>query len=170
MKFTCTRENLEYTLDLVSSLASKHNNLPILMNVLFKSNESGVEVSATNLEIAVKTHLRAKVETQGSFTVPAKTLADYVHLLTNEQVELELIENELVVTCGNSSTKIKGSSSEEYPVIPDVEENHAYTLGVDELRDGIAKTVIAVAKNEIRPELSGMYFNFFGDRYKLVSI
>jgi len=166
MKFTCTRENLEYTLDLVSSLASKHNNLPILMNVLLKVNESGVEVSATNLEVAVKAHLRAKVEKQGSFTVPAKTLSDYVHLLRNEQVELELEENELVVTCGSSSTKIKGAPADEYPVIPEVEESHAYTLGVEDLRNGIAKTVIAVAKNEIRPELSGMYLSFLGERYE----
>jgi len=116
--------------------------------------------------VAVKAHLRAKVEKPGSFTVPAKTLSDYIHLLRNEQVELELEENELVVTCGSSSTKIKGAPADEYPVIPDVEESHAYTLGVDDLRDGISKTVIAVAKNEIRPELSGMYLSFLGERYE----
>ena len=165
MKFTCTRENLVYTLDLVSSLASKHVNLPILTNVLVKATDSGVEVSATNLEIAVKTHLRAKVEEQGSFTIPAKTLSDYVRLLTNEQVDVQLKENELVITCGNSSTKIKGSSAEEYPLIPDVEEQHAYTLDVNTFKDILSKTAVAVSKNEIRPELSGVYFHFLSDRY-----
>jgi len=140
-------------------------NLPILSNVLIKASDAGVEVSATNLEMAVKTQLRAKVEESGSFTVPAKTLTDYVKLLTNEQVNLSLKENELIVTCGNSSTKIKGFASVEYPVLPGVEEDHAYILTVDNFRDSLLKTVIAVAKNEIRPELAGVYFNFFGERF-----
>lgn len=165
MKFTCTRENLEYSLSLVSSLANKHTNLPILSNVLIKATESGIEVSATNLEIAVKTQLRAKVESVGSFTVPAKTLTDYVRLLTNEQVEIDQKENELLVSCGNSSTKIKGSSDEDYPILPEVEEINSYVLQVDDFKKAISKVIIAVAKNEIRPELSGIYFSFLSDKY-----
>jgi len=166
MKFTCTRENIVYTLDVVSSLASKHTNLPILMNILLKAGQSGVEVISTNLEIAIKANLRAKVDKTGSFTVPAKTLTDCVHLLTSEQVDIELKENELHLSCGNSSTKIKGASAEEYPVIPGVEEDHAYSLNAEKFRNGLLRAVTAVAKNEIRPELSGICFNFLGNRFK----
>ncbi|EKE06637.1 MAG: DNA polymerase III, beta subunit [uncultured bacterium] len=165
MKFTCTKENLEYSLSLVSSLASKHTNLPILSNVLIKTNDSGIEVSATNLEIAVKTQLRAKVEEQGSFTVPAKTLTDYIRLLTNEQVEISKKDNELLITSGNSSTKIKGSTDEDYPILPEVEELNSYVLQIEDLKSAIAKVIIAVAKNEIRPELSGIFFSFFSEKF-----
>ena len=165
MMFTCTRENLEYSLSLVSSLANKHTNLPILNNVLIKATESGIEVSTTNLEIAVKTQLRAKVESTGSFTVPAKTLTDYVRLLTNEQVEINQKDNELLVSCGNSSTKIKGSSDEDYPILPEVEEINSYVLQVEDFKNAISKVIIAVAKNEIRPELSGIYFSFLPEKY-----
>ena len=150
---------------LTSSLASKQSHLPILLNLLINVTESKVEIVATNLEMAIKANLRAKVDKPGSFTVPAKTLADYVHLLTEEQVEVELEENELVVTCGSSSTKIKGAPADEYPVVPDIEEDHVYVLEAERLRNGLAKTVIAAAKNEIRPELSGVYAGFFTDRY-----
>ncbi|PIZ95746.1 MAG: DNA polymerase III subunit beta [Candidatus Magasanikbacteria bacterium CG_4_10_14_0_2_um_filter_33_14] len=166
MKFTCTKENLEYSLSLVSSLASKHTNLPILSNVLIKATDSGIEISSTNLEIAIKTQLRAMVEQTGSFTVPAKTLTDYVRLLTNEQVEISLSENELLVTCGNSSTKIKGSSDEDYPILPEVEEINSYVLKVDDLKSAISKVIIAVAKNEIRPELSGLFCSFFTEKFE----
>ena len=165
MKFTCTRENISHVLDLVGALAGKHTNLPILMNVLFVANESGVEVLATNLEMAVRASLRAKVETPGSFTVPAKTLSDYVHLLSDEKVSISLAENELIVECGSASTKIKGVGPEEYPVIPGVEEEHAYVILAEDFRDALGKTAVAVAKNEIRPELSGVYFGFFTERY-----
>lgn len=170
MKFTCTRENLAYALDVVSAVAGKQANLPILSNILISVIESKVECSATNLEIAVKTHLRAKVEGGGSFTVPAKTLADYVHLLTGEQVDVELDENELKVLCGNSSTKIKGTPADEYPVIPDIEEAHAYVVEVDDLRRALSTAVVAVAKNEIRPELSGVYCGFLTDRYNGLTV
>lgn len=165
MKFVCTRENLIHALDIVSPLAGKHAHLPILLNVLIQVNEAKVEFVTTNLEVALRVQTRAKVDAVGSFTVPAKTLLEYAHLLTQEQVELELQSNELLLNCGNSSTKIKGIPADEYPVIPGVEEEHAYVLEVGAFREALSKTVIAVAKNEIRPELSGVYFCFLNDRY-----
>lgn len=165
MKFTCTKDNLIHALDLVSPLAGKHAHLPILSNVLLQVSNSKVEFISTNLEVAIKTSIRAKVDKEGSFTVPAKTLNDYVRLLNQEQVEIELDNNELVISGGSSRTKIKGASSEEYPVIPGVEEENAYVVDVEVLKEGLSKTVLAASKNEIRPELAGVYFNFFSERY-----
>ncbi len=161
MKFTCIKENLKHALDIVSNLTTNNStNLPILSNVLIIASESKVELKTTNLEIALKSSLRAKVEKEGSFTVPAKTLNDYVNLITTEQIEIELIDNELVITSGNSSTKIKGENPDDYPVIPNIEEKIAYALKVDDFRNSLIKTVVAVSKNEIRPELAGVYFKF----------
>lgn len=166
MKFTCTRENLNHALDLVSPLAGRQGSLPILDNILIEASESNVQLSSTNLETGVKTTIRARVETPGTFTVPAKTLADYARLLTDEQVEISLEENELLVQGGTSKTKIKGSPGEEYPVLPDISEGNAYTLDVELFKNALSKVVIAVAKNEIRPELSGIFLHLGGERYK----
>jgi len=165
MKFICTKENLSYSIDLVSGVAGKHANLPILTNILIKAEGSKIELVATNLELAVKASLRAKIENEGTFTVPAKTLADFVHLLPDEQVEIELVENELAIKCGSSATKIKGSFADDYPVVPDIEEQHAYALDVHEFKESLSQVVFAAAKNEIRPELSGIYFGLFTERY-----
>ncbi len=166
MKFTCTKENLTHAIDLVSGVGGKQTNLPILMNIMIQVTDAKVEFLVTNLEVAVRTSVRAKIDTPGSFTVPTKTLSDFVRLLSDEQVVLELIENELHITCGASQTKIKGSPADEYPVIPEIDEAHGYSLLAEPLRDALTKAVIAVAKNEIRPELSGVLFHFFGERYK----
>lgn len=165
MKFTCTRENLKQALDIVSSLAGKHAHLPILSNVLIQATEAKVEFVATNLEVATKTLVRAKVETPGSFTVPAKMLSDFVHLLEQETVELSVDGAELILQSGNSHTKIKGTPSDEYPVLPGVDEQHGYVVEAQTLKDGLQKTVVAVARNEIRPELAGIYFRFLSERY-----
>lgn len=165
MKFVCTKENLSYSLDLVSGIAGKHINLPILANILIQTEESTVRLSSTNLEIAIKANLRAKIEKTGSFTVPAKTLTDFVHLLPDEQVEIELVDNELSIKCASSSTKIKGSTADEYPIVPGIEEKHAYTIDVENFKDALSQVVFAAAKNEIRPELSGVYFGLFTERF-----
>lgn len=165
MKFTCTKENLSHALDLVSGIANKHVNLPILANILIQAEESVVRLTATNLEIAIRANLRAKVDQVGSFTVPAKTLTDFVHLLGDEQVEMELQDSELSIKCASSATKIKGAPADEYPIVPGIEEKHAYFLGVDDFKNALSQTVFAAAKNEIRPELSGVYFGLFTERY-----
>lgn len=166
MKFICTKENINKVLSLVSPLASKQGHLPILMNILIVVSESKVELVATNLEMAIRANLRAKIDKTGSFTVPAKTLADYINLLSEDQVEISLEENELLVSSGSSSTKIKGAPADEFPVVPEVEEKNSYVVSVGDFRDAMSKTVVAVAKNEIRPELSGVYMGFFNDKYK----
>lgn len=166
MRFICTKENLAYSLDLVSGIASKHINLPILSNILIQAEESSVRLITTNLEIGIKANLRAKVEKAGAFTVPAKTLADFIHLLPDEQVEVELQDNELSIHCNTSSTKIKGAPAEEYPIVPGVEEKHAYVLDTNDLKQALSETVFAAAKNEIRPELSGVFLGLFTDRYQ----
>lgn len=160
MKFTCTRENLAYALDLVSGITTKQNNLPILSHVLLRAEESGVEVISTNLETVVRAHLRAKVDSVGTFTIPGKMFTDFVHLLSDEQVTLELVGNELKINCGGSSTKIKGSPADEYPVIPEMEEITAYAVNVLEFHDSLAKVLFATSKAEVRPELSGVCFQF----------
>ena len=158
MKFSCTKENLAHALALVAGVASKNINLPILGNVLLKADGQKVEIICTNLELAIIVNLRSKIEASGSFTVPSRTLADFVNLLPDETVNLEVKENELVVTCGKSSTKIKGTAADEYPVIPSAEGDKGILLKADDLKEGLAQVVPAVARNDIRPELAGVFF------------
>lgn len=165
MKFTCVKENLSHALDMVSGVAGRQVNLPILTNILIQAGESKVRLTATNLEMAVRVNLRAKVEAPGAFTVPAKTLTDFVHLLPDEQVVVELQENELVIHCGSSATKIKGLPADEYPLVPEAEDKHPYALAVDEFKNSLSQVAVAAAKNEIRPELSGVYFGLFTDYF-----
>lgn len=160
MKFFCTKENLSKALALVIGVAGKNLNLPILGNVLIRSSEQKVEFLATNLELAITSNLRAKVEVPGVFTVPARTLSDFVNLLSEEKVEISLQENELQVVSGRSATKIKGAPADEFPVVPVVGEGKGYLIDIDALKGGLGQVSQAASKNEIRPELAGVLFNF----------
>lgn len=165
MIFTCTKDNLAQALSHVSGLAARQHHLPILAHVLIIANESGVSLLATNLEVAIRTTIRAKVEKTGSFTVPAKMLADYINLLPDDQVQFLLEGDELRVKCGRNNTKMKGMPAEEFPGMPEVEKSTEFVFEPQKLKDALEDVVVAVSKNEIRPELSGVCAQIGIERY-----
>ncbi len=166
MKFTCTKENLIRAITVVNNIAGKQTNLPILSNVLFRVEQAKVEVIATNLEIAVKTIIRAKIEKEGAFTVPAKIVSDYISFIDGDQITLEQSGSELLITSGGTATRMKGLPADEYPVIPFVDQGNEYRVLVAPFRESLSNVVFAASKQDIRPELSGVYLSCLAERYK----
>jgi len=161
MKFTCLQENLNLGLQTTGHLSNKNINLPILNNVLLEVEEGTLKLSSTNLEIGISSRVRCKTEKTGSFTVEAKLLAEYINLLPNDQVEVELTENDFLnIACGSSKTKIKGISSEDFPVIPEIDRKDPYKISISEFKKAVSQVLFSVANSETRPEISGVYMNF----------
>lgn len=168
MKFSCTQENLNRGLLVSSHIASKNVNLPILNNILLKAEGGVITLLATNLEIGIKCTVRGKIEKEGGVTLPAKLFADYVASLPNEKIDIELQEQNIEIKCKNFETKIRGASTAEFPLIPEVTKEVAYNLDVEKFREAINQVIFAVSTNEIRPEISGVLLNFNGQTKNLI--
>jgi len=160
MKLSCTKDNLHQGLAITSHLTGKNVNLPILGNVLMKTEGGSLRLTTTNLEMATTCVVRGKVEEEGDFTVPSKLFFDYVALLPNKNVELEVTNDSLAVKCGQYKTKIKGLSSSEFPLIPPVSGGKKYNLDPESFRSALSQVLFAVAGNESRPELAGVSMKF----------
>lgn len=160
MKFSCTKENLYQGLAITSHISTKNVNLPILNNVLVKADGAGLKLISTNLEIAITCHVRGKVEQQGEYTVPSKLFSDYVNLLPNERVDVDLFDEALSVSCGSSKTKMKGIDASEFPLVPPVTGGVKYLIPVKTFSKALSQTLFAAATNESRPELAGVYMAF----------
>lgn len=160
MKFSCTQENLNQGLSIVSHIAGKNVNLPILGNVLIKADDKVLRFMATNLEIAVKCTVRGKIEEGGEFTVPSKLFSDYVSLLPKDRVDVEMSGNALTVACGTYQTRLNGIQASEFPLIPTIESQRKFTVKVSDLKKAVSQVLFAVAPNESRPEISGVLFKF----------
>jgi DNA polymerase-3 subunit beta len=169
MKFSCTKENLKQGLSNVAHIAGKNINLPILSNVLIKASDNTIQLIATDLEIGIQANIRGKVERTGEFTVQAKLLLDYINLLPNERIDFDLQKNELYIICQNYKTKIKGENPEDYPVIPRVEEKNTYSIDFNEFKKAATEVLFAVANNETRVELSGVYIALNKDSITLAA-
>lgn len=163
MKFTCTQENLTQGLNVVGHITGKNINLPVLGNVLLKTDGGALRLSSTNLELSVTTTVRGKTDRDGEYTVPAKLFLDYVNLLPQGKVELELGEEGLKISVEGQETVMRGTPASEFPLIPKVIKAKGVSFSSEELRKAVGQVAFAVSASESRPELSGMAC-FFGGK------
>ncbi|MFH0780278.1 MAG: DNA polymerase III subunit beta [Parcubacteria group bacterium] len=171
MKLTCTQENLNFGLQTTGHLANKNVNLPILNNVLLEAKEGILKLSSTNLEIGISGFVRCKVDKEGSFTVDARLLSDYVNLLNNDQVKIELKPDDfLQISCGNSETKIKGLIADDFPVIPKIEKEKPYGVKTADFKNALSQVLFAVSTSETRPEIGGVLICFNKQKNKLTIV
>ncbi len=169
MKFLSVKNNFKKGLFLVSHIAGKNVNLPILNNVMIKIENKDIKLITTDLEIGVVHHLRGKIEKEGVYTVNSKMIADYINLLPDKKIEIEQKENELKIQCENYKTKIKGQSAEDFPLIPQVEKKNGYKTNIKNLKKALSQVVFATSSAETRIELTGVLFILNQDELILAS-
>ncbi|MBI2426317.1 MAG: DNA polymerase III subunit beta [Candidatus Kerfeldbacteria bacterium] len=157
MKLSCTQENLERGLATVVHLAGRNVTLPILNNVLLKTENGVIQLMTTNLEMGVRATLRGKVEEEGSFTVQARLFMDYVGLLPNDRVDIEVSENLMRIVGGGNETTMKGLTADEFPLLPSIEQQNGIEVDLHTFRDAVTETLFAAALDDTRPEISGVY-------------
>lgn len=150
---------------MVSHVTGKNVNLPVLGNVLLKTENGNLRLSTTNLELAVSCVIRGKVQAEGEYSVPAKLLLDYVSLLPTGKIELELKEEGLEVRSNDQETIIKGLAASEFPLLPKLTKNTNFQLGAEELKRALNQVTFASSSSESRPELTGVacFFNQEGN-------
>lgn len=169
MKISCIQENLQKGLSAGSHIAHKASHLPILHNILLRASDIGIELISTNLEIGIKALVRGKVESQGEFTVPAQLLNNYVSLLPNERIDIQIQENDIILSSGSAKTKIKGQPASEFPLIPEVERKNKTVVNGAEFQKILSRVVIAAAFDDSRPELHGVLFHFSNEGLTLAA-
>jgi len=170
MKLFCSQGNLENALNIVNKAISSNNTLPVLNNILIKAEGKKLYFSATNLEIAISCSFEADVRAEGAITIPAKLITSYVSLLTDEKVELSFGDGmSLIIKSSSSTTKIKGISADEFPLIPKVDAEHSFNITTGDFDVAIAETVFSASTNISRPVLSGVFFAVDGGVLKMVA-
>lgn len=164
MKISTLQENLKNGLFSVAHIAGKNINLPILNNVMIEAKEGNIKLISTNLEIGITSLIRGKIEKEGTFTVESKVFFDFVSLLPNQKVDIELKDNKLLIQCGDYRTTIKGQSSDDYPLIPVIEDNGFFETDLDGFKKALSQVVFAVSTSESRIELTGVLFQFLNNK------
>lgn len=166
MKLQVTQENLNKALSSVARIANSRNALPILGNVLLKTVDNRLSVAATNLDIGITHFIGSKIKDEGSITVPARLMQDFVSSLPSGVIDLDLEDHKLHISAGQYKSTINGVSAEDFPVMPAISEGTSWDISSTILKKALQQTVLAASGDEARPVLTGVYIhNYEGDIY-----
>jgi len=155
--------------------------MPVLANILLEARDNQLRLAATNLEIGVTCWIGAKVEDEGSITVPARLLTEFVNSLPPDRIDLELTvrTQTLNLRCANFDANMKGIDAANFPIIPTIEgvsgaeysalEGMRIELESTGLRKMVDQVVFAAANDESRPTLTGVEVTFKEGRITLAA-
>ncbi len=171
MKLSCLQENLNKGLNIVGRAVATRTTLPITSNVLLTVEKSRLKLVATNLEMAISYWIGAKVEEEGTITVPARLLTEFVASLPNENIDIELSSRTktLSLKCARFEARISGVDAKDFPPIPDINEGIKTRLEVNTLGEGISRVAFAAATEESRPVLTGVDARFNNEQLTLAA-
>ncbi|NCU37953.1 DNA polymerase III subunit beta [Candidatus Saccharibacteria bacterium] len=161
MELSVTQENLARALSAVGRVASSKAGLPILANILLRTEGNRLLVAATNLEMASTYHIGAKVVKQGSITLPARLVSEFVSNLPKGTIEMSTKGAHITLKSGTYSSVINGVDAEDFPELPSIDEDESvrYTIVASQFKQAVSQTIITSSADATRPVLTGVYWH-----------
>ena len=170
MKIICLQENLKRGLNVVQNITGKNLTLPILNNILLNIERKQLKLSTTDLEMAVTSQVSCKIEREGSITVPAKILTNFINNLPNKKIEINIKNNIIYLKCENYKSFIKGLDAKDFPIIPKIKNEPILEINSFKLKECLEQIINFVAMSDIKPEISGVLFDLnYENKIKFVA-
>ena len=169
MKFSVEKNIFEEQLNIVSRAINNKTALPVLSNVLLKVEGNSLYLTTTNLEIAIETSIAVVNPQDGETTVPVKLLQNYVTLLPNGNLDIDIENDSLTLSSNKSKTQIKCIPATEFPIIPKSPEEVTFSLHQKEIQKIFTQTVFAAAIDGRRPILAGVFFQLKTQKLSVVA-
>ncbi|MFZ1250268.1 MAG: DNA polymerase III subunit beta [Candidatus Microsaccharimonas sp.] len=161
MELTITQENFSKALSAVGRVASSKTQLPILSNILLRTDGNRLLIAATNLEIATTQYIGAKIIKPGAITVPARLISEFVSSLPKNSIELRVVGENIHITSGKYHSIINGVIADDFPELPTINENDSvsYSINTEEFKQAVSQTIITSSSDSTRPVLTGVYWH-----------
>jgi len=162
MKVSCIQDNLSKGLAIVGRAVATRSTMPITQNILIIAKSGGLTLAATNLEITMTCDIAAEVSEEGSITVPARLLTEFVSSLPSDTININLPADGRTVElkCARYNARINGMDAKDFPKMPEVNDGLNIKIEPDALRLAIGQVVFAAATEDSRPVLTGVQADF----------
>ncbi|MFM2357752.1 MAG: hypothetical protein RJA61_489, partial [Candidatus Parcubacteria bacterium] len=158
------QEKLKKAISQTEKITGKNLALPVLSCLLLEAKKNSLIIKATNLELGVEVEIPVKTEEEGILTVSGHVLASFVNTIKNDtSIFLETKENNLKVSTKHSSTLIKTTTSEDFPLIPKVSQDVEFSIDPQHFITGLKSVWYAAAAQSMRPELSSILVSCDGE-------
>ena len=156
MEITVSRQDLVKELTATQSVVERKTTIPILSNFLIEADGDRLNITATDLDQAIRTSAPVKVKKPGACTIPARKLYDYIKLLPDGDISIKLLDNHWVqIRSGRSNTKMVGMARANYPQVPEFPTIAVTSISHIALKTLIARTIFSISNEESRYTLNG---------------
>jgi DNA polymerase-3 subunit beta len=169
MQFTVTRQNLHQGLAAVSASIPTKTTLPVLSNILLETDEDGIWMSGTDLDVSIRVKVPADVKEAGSLTAPGKKLQEITRELPDQPVEISTRSDQIELSCGHARFKLNGLPADEFPSLPAVDFGTGMGVTGKDLQSLIHHTSFAVSTEESRPILNGVLWELRDGLMRMVA-
>ncbi len=169
MNVICLKENFKKNLDNALRIIKYNSTLPILNNFLLSTEKGMLKISSTDLEIGFTSLIPSKILKDGSITVPAQLLSQFVNNLPNKNIGLEVNDLKLYLSCDNIKALINGLNADDFPIIPKVKNDSFLTINSKILKNSLNCVINSSATSDARPEISSIYVKISPDQIKFIT-
>jgi DNA polymerase III subunit beta len=169
MKISLLQENLNLALTNVSRFVSSKNQLPILNNILLSTDQGRLKLSATNLELSINYWIGAKINQEGSITIPSKEITEFVSYLSVGKIDLELKNNLLNISSEKTNSDFTTTPSNDFPEFPKINPETLFEINLDLFTKSIDQISFSATTDDTRPILTGVLCIFEKETIKFIS-
>ncbi|QKS69596.1 DNA polymerase III subunit beta [Paenalkalicoccus suaedae] len=168
MKFTIQRDQFVQSINHVSKAISSRSTIPVLAGIKIEAYKDGVTLTGSDSDISIESFIPSEVgdeqfveiEEEGTTVLQARFFAEIVKKLPEATVEIRVNEQNIAqISSGSSVFNINGMNADEYPRLPEIEEENVFQLKTDLLKALIKQTAFAVSTSETRPVLTGIHWS-----------
>lgn len=171
MKFICQKNVLQEAISIAQKAVTGKSTLPVLEGLLIKAIDNKITIIGSDTDLSIETKCDAEVLEFGSIVVDAKLLGEIIRRLPNDSVEIASLENNaLNISCQKSNFTLVHMNADDYPTLPQINENMIFGIPQGVLKNMIKGTIFAVAQDETRPILTGVLFEVKDNKLNMVAL
>ena len=156
MKLTLLTQNLQQKLSFLNRAVSTKIQLPVLLNILIETQENGIKLSTTDLEIGIEIFCPATIEEEGKTTVPARLFTELISSLTDDSLTMQTTNTKLEVKTKRTKSVFQTVSSDEFPKLYEVKGEKIAVLSGKDIKREFSSVVFSASQDTTRPALSGV--------------
>ena len=171
MIFTCEKQEILEGISIVQKAITGKSTMPILEGIYIKTNETSLTLIGSDMDVSIQTTVNANIIEQGSIVIDAKIFGEIIRKLPNATIKIETLENQIIrITCEKSVFDVVYMNTNEFPELPEINENLKISVKQNILKNMIKGTSFAIAQDETRPILQGILFEVKNKNLNLVAL
>jgi DNA polymerase-3 subunit beta len=171
MVFTCEKQKILEGISIVQKAITGKSTMPILEGIYINTNKSTLTLIGSDMDVSIQTSVDATIVEEGSIVIDAKIFGEIIRKLPNSTIKIETIENQLIkITCEKSVFDVVYMNTNEFPELPEINENLTISVNQNILKNMIKGTSFAIAQDETRPILQGILFEVKNKNLNLVAL